>query len=396
MTLPKLTFWRAIFLVVMAFGIVATGYRFIGGLGAATHLSDKFPWGIWIGFDLLCGVMLAAGGFIIAATVHIFNIERFEPIVRPAILTAYMGYLFVCAALMFDLGRPWNIWHVMIFYNPHSVMFEVGWCVILYTTVLTLEFAPVVFDRFGWTTAKKIQRIFLIPLVIAGVILSSLHQSSLGSVYLIEVTKLHPFWYSPSLPFFFFASAVCVGIAMTIFESSMSSKYCHKALELDLVQALGKALLVMLCIYGILRFEDLYHRGVMPLVFNPGQSATERNFFVLEVALALIIPIVLLSIKSVRETPRGLFISAVSALLGFVTNRLNVALTGMETATGVHYFPKWTEWAVTFMFIAMSFAVFALAVRYLPIFEDEHGHAVPEAEAQALHHVAAVGHASAD
>jgi Ni/Fe-hydrogenase subunit HybB-like protein len=396
MKLPKLTHWRALFLIVMAFGLAATVVRFTRGLGASTNLSDKFPWGLWIGFDLLCGVMLAAGGFTLTAIVHLFNIEKFDPIVRPAILTAYMGYLLVCAALMFDLGRPWNIWHVMIFPNHHSVMFEVGWCVILYTAVLTLEFSPIVFDRFGWKKAKRIQRFFLIPLVIAGVLLSSLHQSSLGTVYLIEVTKLHPFWYSPALPFFFFTSAVAVGLAMTIFESSMSSKYCHKALEVDLLQTLGKALLVVLGIYGILRFEDLLHRGVLPLILDPGKAVNERNFFLLEVALALVIPIIMLSIKVVRESPRGLFIAAVSSLLGFVTNRLNIAVTGMERGTGVHYFPKWTEWSVTFMFVALSFAIFALAVRYLPIFEEEHHTQVVPVPARAMHQVAAVGNATAD
>jgi Ni/Fe-hydrogenase subunit HybB-like protein len=396
MTLPKLTHWRALFLIVMAFGLTATVIRFTGGLGASTHLSDKFPWGLWCGFDVLCGVMLAAGGFTLTAIVHIFNIEKFEPIVRPAILTAYMGYLLVAAALMYDLGRPWNIWHVMIFFNHHSVMFEVGWCVILYTTVLTLEFSPIVFERLGLHSLKKIQRMFLIPLVIAGVLLSTLHQSSLGSVYLIEITKLSPFWYSPALPFFFIISAVAVGLAMTIFESSMSSKYYHKALELDLLQTLGKALLVVLGLYGILRFEDLLHRGVLPMVLDPGKFAYERNYFLLEVCLAVIIPIVLLAIKPVRESPKGLFIASVSCLLGFVANRLNVAITGMERASGVAYFPKWTEWSVTMMFVAIGFATFAIAVHYLPIFEEEHHtQAVPD-ELRPLARVARVGNVSAD
>jgi Ni/Fe-hydrogenase subunit HybB-like protein len=134
--------------IVMAFGAVATWIRFFHGLGASTNLSDEFPWGLWVGFDVLCGVMLAAGGFTLMATVHIFNVKKYKPIARPALLTVYLGYLLVCAALLFDLGKPWRIWHPLIMWNPHSVMFEVGWCVTLYTTVLTLEFLPIVFERF--------------------------------------------------------------------------------------------------------------------------------------------------------------------------------------------------------------------------------------------------------
>ena len=220
----KLTFWRVIFIIVMVIGAYGGYVRFRYGLGPSTNLSDRFPWGLWIGFDVLCGVMLAAGGFTLTAAVHIFNIKRWHPIVRPTVLTAFLGYVLVCVALMFDLGRPYNIWHPLIMRNPHSVMFEVAYCVMLYTTVLALEFSPIVLERFKLEKPLRIIRGVLIPLVIAGVLLSTLHQSSLGSLYLIMVNKLHPFWYTPLLPVFFFLSAICVGLAMTIFESSMSAK----------------------------------------------------------------------------------------------------------------------------------------------------------------------------
>ena len=137
----------------MAAGVYCTYVRFARGLGASTNLSDQFPWGLWIGFDVMCGVMLAAGGFTLTAAVEIFNIERWHSIMRPTILTAFMGYLLVCAALMYDLGLPWNIWHPLVMRNPHSVMFEVAYCVMLYTTVLALEFSPIVFEHFGWHEA---------------------------------------------------------------------------------------------------------------------------------------------------------------------------------------------------------------------------------------------------
>lgn len=368
----RITFWKLIFFAIMAVGFYGTALRFVKGLGASTNLSDQFPWGIWIGFDVLCGVMLAAGGFTLTAAVHIFNIKRLHAIVRPTILTAFLGYVLVCVALMFDLGRPYRIWHPLIMRNPHSVMFEVAYCVMLYTTVLSLEFSPIVLERFGWHKPLKIVKAFLIPLVIGGVILSTLHQSSLGTVYLIMPDKLHPFWYSPLLPVFFFISAIAVGLAMTIFESSMSSKYFHRQLELPILQELGRVLMVVLCVYGILRFEDLFHRGMLGRTLQPGY---EMYLFWLEISLSLLLPLSLLLQKKVRTTPGGLYLAAVLVVLGFITNRLNVSITGLETTAGMHYVPKWTEIAVTGAIIAAGFALFGLAVKYLPIFPEEEEHA---------------------
>ena len=364
----KLTFWKLVFLFVMAAGFCATVIRFTRGLGASTNLSDQFPWGIWISFDVLCGVMLAAGGFTLTAAVHILNIKRMHSIVRPTVLTAFLGYLLVCVALMYDLGKPYNIWHPLIMRNPHSVMFEVAYCVMLYTTVLALEFSPIVLEHFNLQKPLKYIRKALIPIVIAGVILSTLHQSSLGTVYLIVPTKLHPFWYTPLLPAFFFLSAIAVGLAMTIFESSMSAKHFGRQLELHILKDLGRALMVVLIVYLVLRVEDLNHRGMLKQVLVAGY---ERNLLLLEMALALVIPIILLSFRKVRETPGGLYLASVSTLLGFVTNRLNVAVTGMETSAGLRYVPRWTEIAVTAAMVGAGFAIFGVAAKYLPIFPEE-------------------------
>jgi Ni/Fe-hydrogenase subunit HybB-like protein len=374
----KITFWRLVLLAILAAGFYGTIVRFTQGLGASTNLNDQFPWGIWIGFDVLCGVMLAAGGFTLTAAVHIFNIKRLHAIVRPTILTAFLGYSLVCVALMFDLGRPYRIWHPLVMRNPHSVMFEVAYCVMLYTTVLSLEFSPIVLERLGWHKPLKIIKAVLIPLVICGVILSTLHQSSLGTVYLIMPDKLHPFWYSPLLPVFFFISAIAVGLAMTIFESSMSSKYFGRQLELPILQELGRVLMVVLSVFAILRFEDLYHRGMLGRTLQPGY---EMYLFWLEVSLSLILPLALLLQKKVRNSAGGLYLAAVLVVLGFITNRLNVSITGLESTAGMHYVPKWTEIAVTGAIIAAGFALFGLAVKYLPIFpaEDEEG-AAPLAE----------------
>ena len=384
----KFTFWKLVFLALMAAGFYGTVVRFALGLGRSTNLNDQFPWGLWIGFDVLCGVMLAAGGFTLTAAVHIFNIKRIRPIVRPTILTAFLGYVLVCVALMYDLGRPYRIWHPLVMRNPHSVMFEVAYCVMLYTTVLSLEFSSIVLERFKLEKPLKIVRAALIPLVILGVILSTLHQSSLGTLYLIMPEKLHPLWYSPLLPVFFFISAIAVGLAMTIFESSLSAKYFGRQLELPILQELGRVLVVVLCVYGILRYEDLLHRGVLRLLLRPGY---EMYLFWLEISLGVIFPLLLLSQKKVRTTAPGLYLAAVLVVLGFITNRLNVSITGLESAAGMHYVPKWTEVAVTGAIIATGFALFGLAAKYLPIFPAEESH--PLAEPVAIGATPVLGHA---
>ena len=392
----KLTFWKFVFLAIMAVGAYGTYVRFFHGLGASTNLSDQFPWGLWIGFDVLCGVMLAAGGFTLTAAVHIFNIKKLEPIVRPTVLTAFLGYALVSLALIFDLGRWYNIWHPLVMRNPHSVMFEVAMCVMLYTTVLSLEFSPIVLEHFKMHRALRIVRGVLVPLVIAGVLLSTLHQSSLGTMYLIMPNKLHPFWYSPLLPAFFFLSAIAVGLAMTIFESSMSAKYFRKQLELPILQLLGRVLVVVMAVYLILRFEDLLHRNMLGQILNPGVHAYERNLFLVEIGL-LLAGFVLLCFKRVRMTAGGLYLSAVLVLLGFVTNRLNVSITGMEAQAGVRYIPRWTEIGVTAAFVAAGFAIFGAAAKYLPIFEDEHGHdAVSAAAENEAETESAMSHAAGD
>jgi Ni/Fe-hydrogenase subunit HybB-like protein len=367
MKLPKITFWRAVFAALMLAGLYATFVRYYYGLGASTNLSDQFPWGVWIGFDILCGVGLAAGGFTLVAIVHIFNIERYKGILRPTILTAFLGYLLVIGALMFDLGRPYNVWHPLVMWNPHSVMFEVAWCVMLYTTVLALEFAPAVCEKFGWHIARKWLRTISVPIVIVGVILSTLHQSSLGSLYLIVPSKLYPLWYSPFLPVFFFVSAICVGMAMTIFESWHSSRAFGRELHHSLMAQMGRILAVATAVYLVLRFVDMRHRGVMDLLWVP---RSETYFFWLETGL-FFAGMLMLSQRAVRQRPAALYASALLVIFGFIANRLNISITGMEAASGVRYIPKWSEIIITLAIVALGFAIFRAAVKYLPVFEGK-------------------------
>lgn len=357
--------WRLVFYAIMSAALYASYLRLFHGLGSVTNLSNESPWGIWIGFDVLCGVGLAAGGFTLVAIVHIFHIERYKPVLRPAILTAFLGYALVVVALMFDLGRPDRIWHPLVMWNPRSVMFEVAWCVMLYNTVLALEFAPALFERLQWRRPLRIVQAISAPLVIVGVILSTLHQSSLGSLYLIVPSKLHPLWYSPLLPILFYISAISVGLAMTIFESWHSAKAFGKQLEWPLLMSLGRLLAVVLSVFLVMRFMDLSRRHVLGAML---EARPEVYLFHLEIAL-MAIPVVVLFSGAVAGRPRLLYFCAVSAILGFITHRLNVSVTGIQAMTGANYLPRWTEIAITLGLIAAGFAIFRTAAKYLPVFE---------------------------
>ncbi len=369
MTRVRSIFWRLVALAIIAAGAYATWVRFTQGLGASTNLSDRSPWGLWIGFDVLCGVGLAAGGFAITTAVYILHLEKLRPIVRPTVLTAFLGYVLVVVGLMFDLGRPWNIWRAMIWWNPHSVMFEVAWCVMLYTTVLSLEFSPVLFERLRWHAATRIVKKAVVPLVGLGFLLSTLHQSSLGSLYLILPTKLYPLWYSPILPILFWISAVAIGLAMVIFESGLSARAFGRALEFHLLQGIAKVMALALGVFLAARFLDLGWRGELGYAFVvSGRGSYEAWMFWLETAL-LALPVLLVALPRVRKSPQALFACAAVAVGGFLVNRLNVSTTGLDASSG-RYFPSWMELAVTMSIVVIGMNAFRLAARYLPVFES--------------------------
>lgn len=365
----KLSFWKSLAIIFISLGLIAAIERYSLGLGATTHLRDNFPWGIWIGFDILVGVGLAAGGFTIAATVYLFNIERFRAILRPTVLTAFLGYVLVICGLMADLGRPWAIWHAMIMWNPHSVMFEVAWCVMLYTTVLALEFSPVVFERFKLERPLKIVHAITIPLVVLGVVLSTLHQSSLGSLFLIIPGRMHPLWYSNIIPFLFFISCVAAGLSMTIFESFLSSRAFGREIELPLLTELSRVLVVVLALLFTVRVQDLMSRDALQYVFQPTYQSA---LFIGEILLGVVLPFTLLLFKKVRTSQKGLFYSAALVILGFVANRMNTAITSMERWNQRTYLPSWQELFITIGLATAGFVAFYYIARYFPVFAPHH------------------------
>ena len=371
----KITFWKVVLLLTWVAGLIATIVRFTGGLGAATNLSDRFPWGLWVGFDVISGVGLAAGGFTLAAAVHVFHVKRFYPVLKPAILTAFLGYLLVIIGLLFDVGRPDKIYNPLFMGNFHSPLFEVAMCVMLYTGVLFFEFSPNLFERLGWSGPKRWIGRITVPLVILGVVLSTMHQSSLGALFLIVPHRLYALWYSASLPLLFYVSAIAAGCAMVIFESHLSFRAFGHRLKQDVLADIGRILLVVLVIYLLMKVYDFFMRGVWSELFLPRM---ETGLFWLEILSGIIAPIILLSIRKIRLSTRGLYIAAVCTIVGFLLNRLNVSTTGFVASSGVNYFPSWMEIAVTLALVATAFFIFAMAVRYLPIFSHPEEGSKPE------------------
>jgi Ni/Fe-hydrogenase subunit HybB-like protein len=358
--------WIAVFAAIILLGLILTVKRYMAGLGSVTALNDYQPWGLWIGFDVLCGVALAAGAFVLTGIVYLLNFERYKSVIRPTVLTAFLGYILVCVGLLYDLGKPWNIWHPMIMWNPRSVMFEVAWCVMLYSAVLALEFSPVVLEKLGSQKMLRLMRSIAIPLVIAGILLSTLHQSSLGSLFVIVPDKLHPLWYTSLLPLHFFLSAVSVGFAMVILESCLSSRLFNRSLETHIIADLGQFMAVALMLTLIVRIQDLSFKVGLANIFD---GSIESWAFLIETA-CFIIPLVLVFLYRKRMKKSVIVISSAFTMFAVVINRLNVSIIGLARQGGFSYFPTWEEFAITIYLVATGFLVFILCVRYLPIFPE--------------------------
>jgi len=373
----RLNITKNILWMLTGFAFIVAVARLIQGLGATTALTDVTSWGIWIGFDVMGGVALAAGGFVIAGMVYIFHLQDFRPLLRSTVLTAFLGYLAVIVGLTLDIGRPWMIWSPTLHWQIHSPLFEVAWCVMLYTTVLALEFAPTVFEKFA-RTQKVFQflRRLTIPLVILGIMLSTMHQSTLGTLFVIMPFRVYPLWYTPWLPLLFFVSAVTLGMAMVIGESIVSGWLFHRELERLLLERIARGLQYGSILYFALILADLSLYGKLPLLFR---NSWESILYGVEILISALLPAVLLSIARVRSSLAGLGMSAAMVVVGFIMNRVNLAILSMIPTTGSGYFPSWMEVAITLALVSTGFFIFAMAIRYLPIFE--HPEAASEREA---------------
>ncbi len=359
----------AVLLTLMGIGAVVAIIRFIYGIGAISNLSNTYPWGFWISFDIFTGIAISSGAFLLAAAVYVFDLNQFRPLLMPSVLTALLGYVMEVLALMVDLGRPERIWHMIIYQNFTSNMLLLGLCVMIYLAVLALEFAPVVFEGLKLPKWAALVRRFMVPVVIFGVVVSTLHQGSLGSLLLIQPAKLHPLWWTPLLPINFFLSSIPIGLAMIIVESSLSSRYFHRGLELHLLDKLARAIPIALVIYLAVRFVQLGAAGDFQYLFTSG---TMSILFWLEIIIGSVIPLVLFSIKGVRESPNLLLTSAVILLVGMILNRFNVSWLGIHRLVNVSYVPSLMELSISAAIFSFGILAFGLAAKYLPLFGEEH------------------------
>ncbi len=362
----KLTPAWAVLYVITVLGIISAIIRLFFGLGATTNLNDAYPWGLWISFDVLAGVALAGGGFTMAATIYIFNLKRFEPLLRPAKISAFLGYLMFIFGLFFDLGQPWRIWHPMIMWNPQSVLFEVAWCVMLYTTVLGIDVLIMALERWQMEKAVKFFRDIYLVLVVAGVILSTLHQSSLGALYLLLPEKMSSLWYSWAIGPLFFVSAIIGGMSIIILESLISSWAYSKKAEMGILPDLARGLALVLLVYFAMKVTDLYARGAPVWVFD-----RPHFFFYLELFGTVALPGLLLAFPEIRRTKTGLYWGAGLAAFGVVFNRFNVSLTSYGGYRTFSYFPSVFEIIITLSLITGGILLFDYLTRHLPVYKSE-------------------------
>lgn len=410
----KLSSPRSAFLILlMLAGTVAFVVRFAGGLGATTNLSDNYPWGLWIVFDLVW-IALAAGAFVTAGIVHLFRAERFHALARPALWLGLISYSLVVVTLVADLGLPWHFWQLAVQRPEHSAMYEVSWCIALYVTVLVLEFAPAVCERFGWEKPRRAWRtlspvyaaialsffVYLmnhrawlallalavfaglayltrdsaraegvpVILVVAAVAFSTMHQSSLGSLFLLMPDKLSHLWWSPLLPIHFLLSAIASGLALVMLVDMSLSDSFPRPHDNDTLASLGKVLGGVLALYWAVRVGDLACNGNLHLV-----AGEKGGLFLLEAVVGGLLPLALLSTDATRKKRALLALGACLTIFGVVCNRLNVVLLGMElpgTMPGGlvgDYYPSLVEWAITISLVAAALFLFTAGVKLLPI-----------------------------
>ncbi len=360
--------------LIVAVGLAVTALRFIKGLGAVTNLSDYQPWGIWIGFDLLCGVALAAGGYVTSAACYIFGMRHYHSAVRPAILTGFLGYALVFLALLYDVGRPVRLalaYPFVVQQGTSSLLFEVGLCVALYLTVLFLEFSPAALEWLGLKRLRNLLVRVTMVLTIFGVVLSTLHQSSLGALFLIAPSKLHPLWYSQYIPVYFFVSSVVAGLSMVLFEGSLAHKYFHHKMDEThlkesggLVLGFGKAASLVLAGYftikviGIAADDNWHHLAT-------GWGA----WYLLELLGFVALPCYLFAV-GVRDGNRNLIQkTAALAVLGVIINRLNISVVAFNyhLPAADRYTPHLFEIVISLFIVTVGVLAYRFIVSNMPI-----------------------------
>ena len=384
MTKKFFTPWVIVLAAIALNGMVFLAMRFIFGLGSVTNLDNQFPWGIWIGLDVGAGVALAAGGFTTAALGHIMHRDKYESIIRPALLTAMLGYTFVAMGVFVDIGRWYYIWHPLVMWNGNSALFEVGICVMIYLSVLYIEFLPIVTERFigrvnlpGFLKRfnllvdgllRKLDRGLdktMFIFIIAGVVLSCLHQSSLGTLMVIAGPKIHPLWQTPVLPLLFLLSAISVGFPMVIMESITASKSFGLKPETEVLSSLSKFIAPLLGIYLAAKLGDMFIRETFIYL---AEFNTVSVLFGIELIVGVIIPLRMFLSSEVRNSTTGLYVASMLVIFGVVMNRFNNFITAYSPPYATEaYFPSIGEISVTIGFVALEILLYRLFVKIFPI-----------------------------
>ncbi len=363
-------------LVLWGLGTVAGLYRFTHGLGAATAMNDGYPWGLWIAFDVVVGTGLASGGYAMAILVYVFNKGRYHPLVRPALVTSLLGYSIAGVAVTFDLGRFWNMWRIpvsVLDWNGSSVLLEVALCIMAYTGVLFLEISPALLER--WSETGRPERAALarawlpridraMPFIVAlGLVLPTMHQSSLGSLLLVAGTKLHPLWHTGLLPLLFLLTTLGMGYAIIYFESIFTSVAFRRPLETKLLSRLGLLVGATLVAFVLVRFGGLMAAGRLGLTLRSGMY----SFFFWGETLLFLAAAFLFRQQAVRASAAGQLQAALLTLFGASLYRMDAFLTGFNPGRNWVYFPSLPELLVTLGMIATETVVYVWIVRKYPI-----------------------------
>jgi Ni/Fe-hydrogenase subunit HybB-like protein len=360
--------------IIIGVGIPLVILRFVKGLAATTNLSHTNPWGFWIGFDVMSGVALAAGGYVTASAVYLFGMKEYQPVVRPAVLTGFLGYFFVVVGLIFDLGRPWRLpYPILVSYGVTSILFLVGWHVLLYLTTQLVEFSPAIFEWLGWKRWRRVSAAMTVGATVFGVILSTLHQSALGGLFLIAPSKLHPLWYSPFIPLFFFVSSIVAGLSMVIVEGMLSHRIFRHQVEVSHEQfdaitlGLGKAASMALAVYFAIKVIGIAHGDNWHYLATP-----LGHWFMLELLGFVLLPCFLFSVGVRERRVRLVRFAAALTVVGIVLNRLNVSLIAFnwQLPSELRYVPRWMEIWVSVSIVTAGLLTFRWMVNRMPVLHE--------------------------
>ncbi|MBG3013282.1 NrfD/PsrC family molybdoenzyme membrane anchor subunit [Proteus faecis] len=355
--------------VLVAISLIAVGlilFRLVTGLGLVTNLNDEWPWGLWISFDVMCGVALAGGGYGTALIVYVFKQEQFSSIARSAALTSLIGYLLVMVGLFLDIGQWWNFWRPLVSQGHSSVLFEVFICVSVYTSVQLIEFGEVATERIGRKYHPFFRKILPVLLVI-GIAIPSMHQSSLGALYLLMVDKLHPLWWSPIIFFQFLISSFFVGPAMIAVETALAGRAFNHKVPIPVLSGLVRVSGYAMLVYLVLKFGSIIMEDKVHYLF---EGSFESLFFWIEVGFGVIVPLIICFSPLIKRR-RWLVTFGVLVALGVILNRYNVVVTGMVTSTGVSYWPSLPELTITLGLVSMGALAYLFICENFRIIEHE-------------------------